>query len=328
MAITYGLGSSKDLELISSFLEEKTTFPGYLGFEEPDVVRKVYRQIYRVRKAIFDDHKETPLYIARDGEKNEALGYMLLAMGVEESITEEMDTQIFDIYARQGERHQEVLDKFLEIAQDVTRKAGVKHLITEIKHGDEEMEGFFSRHGFQVELNRILKRVGTYTFDTPRQKKTLVRPARNADRMFILLISSQNSGFLIPSGRETDSRNIRNSYYELYSSMDLADDPCMKILLAEDVETFRPCGYIMVQVDALDLVSSRPLAYLYDLSVHKDYWGKYVGQRLVKEAENYLAQYGVEYLIGDTAENNRRPLMSAIKTLNFKIFNRRWVKKM
>jgi ribosomal protein S18 acetylase RimI-like enzyme len=326
MKIAYRMGTREDLPVITGFLDKREYFPGYAGDESPGVVRPVIAQSFRDNLGIFDDPRRHPVFVAEDRDGGGIAGYMVLVNGVEESITGDMQIVIYDFFVRVPELRDEIMDRFLAFTLEASRMSGHRFVTTELRPNDRENEDYFASRGFHVEMNRIVKRVGRYTFDTPRQRQFAVRPAGEMDRDFILLLNAENSPFLIPTGRECDTLSIRASYFDTYTNMKLKGNPNLLVLIGEDVNAQRHAGYIMVKTEARDLVTGKLLAYLYDISVHKDYWGTFLGQRLVREAENRLAERDVEYFVGDTAENNPRPLRTALKTLQFRLFSRRWVR--
>jgi ribosomal protein S18 acetylase RimI-like enzyme len=329
MEISYRLGDKKDIDMVISFIEKRTSFPGYIGYERPEVVRPIIARSYRAHKSLLDIQALCPLMIASRSDTDEPLGYMIMLMVSEESITAEPQSVIYDFYVEPGNDYEEIMDRFLEQAEKWTRSINIQFLALEIQIAQKHREDYFASRGFSVDMNRIARKIETHTFEnTPRQNRFKVRPAVESDRLFILLLNAQNSSFLIPAGRGTPVKDVQNYYFETYSNLTIIDNPIMSILIAEEIETMKPAGYIMLKVAAVDAVSEKPLAYIYDLSVHRDYWGKFVAQRLVREGENLLVKRGVHYLIGDTSESNPRPLKTALKTLGFKLYSRRWVKKL
>jgi ribosomal protein S18 acetylase RimI-like enzyme len=327
MDVKYSTASREDLSVILDFLPERTVFPRYIGYEEPDIVRSVISRSWKAHRIIFDYPDHFPVIIARDASTEKPLGFMSLVVGVEESITNIKQVQIYDYFITKDPRHDRIFSDFIDKAEKVTGKSGLNFLTTEIRSNNEESEKLFTSHGFVVELNRIMKPVALHTFENSRYRQFSVRPAREADQMFVLLLNAQNSHFLIPVGREADQMEIRESYFDLYSEIDIENDPLLRVFIAEDIQKRRPVGYMMIKLDAVDAVSEKQLAYIFDVSVHKDYWGKFVPHKLLKEVENWLHDHGIQYLLGDTAENNPRPLKTAVKTLNFELYSRRWMKK-
>lgn len=325
--ITFRTGNSSDLSVILDFLDERTLFSGYIGYAEPEKVRRVIAASYRKNVGILDQGDKYPFFIAEHSETGKPLGYMLTIMGVEESITGELQAHIYDHYVSEGSYRERILDCFTSQVMQRAAQEGLNYVTTEILVADSVAEEYFKSRNYYIEMNRIVKRVETFEFNTPRQKRYRVRPAAESDWPFILLLNAQNSSFLIPTGREADKEKIRQSFFDTYAEMNIVNDRYMKVFIGEEPEVRRQAGYIIIKVEALDMVSEKPLAYIYDINVHRDYWGKYITQRLVKEAQNHLAGRGVEYLIGDTAESNPRPLKVAIKTLGFNLYSRRWVKK-
>ncbi len=327
MGIVIKTGSSRDIRTIMDFLRQKTSFPLYIGFESPDIVRKVVARNIRANKKAFDNSDEHPLLMAYRKETDEPLGYLMLILGLEESITDEVESLILDYHVKECPDRGMIINMLLEEAERLSSQARCKYITHDLVLQLREEEQHFQNRGYRVDLNRIVKRIGTYTFDGPYQKQIKVRPARPNDLFFILNLNAENSSFLIPANRQVDCERIKKSFFETYADVDFAGDPFFRVLISEDIEKKKPAGYIMIKLDVVDLVSVKPIAYIYDISVVQKYWGKFVGQRLVKEAENMLSTLDIEYLVGDTAQSNPRPLKTAIRTLNFTHYSRRWIKE-
>lgn len=323
MKILYRMGSSEDLPVILKFLEKREHFPAYIGYEEPCRVRQVISDGFTRNREILDDRSEFPSVFARDQEGNE-LGYMIYMPGVEESITGDRQVVLFDYHVEPGRHWNRLMDHFLEQGRRWALQSGIPYVTVEIMMDRPEQEACFGSRGFKPDMNRIVKRVGRYSFDEPRHARYAVRNACDGDRAFILLVSSQNSSFLAPAGRE-DMDRLKESFFDIYSGLNLDNDPLLKVYVIEDREKMRPAGYMMIRFRVFDLVSNKPLAYIYDLSLSRDYWGKNVVQRIVREVENRLSEMDIELLVGDVSEDNPRPLVTAVRTLGFKIYSRRWV---
>lgn len=329
MEISYRLGDKNDIGIILNFLEKRTSFPGYIGYEKPEVVRPIIARSYRAYKSLLNIQSLFPFMIASRSDTQEPLGFMIVLMVSEESITSEPQSVIYDFYVERGEYFEEIMDRFLAQAEKWVRSIYNRYLVLEIRITEKHREEYFASRGFYVDMNRLVRKIETHTFDDlPRQKRYRVRPAVETDRLFILLLNAQNSSLLVPAGRDAPLKDVQDYYFNTYSSLEITNNPIMNILIAEDIENACPVGYIMLKVATVDAVSEKPLAYIYDISVHRDYWGKFVAQRLEREGENMLVKKGVHYLIGDTSESNPRPLKTAIKTLGFKLYSRRWVKKL
>ena len=325
MKICYRPAQSDDLDVILSFQRGKTFFPCYIGFEEPKAIRKVIKRSYMANREILEHPELFPVFIAFDEDGGRPLGYLVLATDIEETITKEQQVMIYDFYVSDDETGDEVFAGFIDLAKKAAQDRETRYVIVEVPYRNERIEGLFSRHNFFVEMNRIIKEVEHHTFENKWQKNLQVRPGLESDRMFMMLLNAQNSEFLIPKNRKADREHIQQVYFNAYSVMEIENDPLVKVLVAQDKETMRPAGFIILKMSVIDAVSQKPLAYIYDISVHREYWGKYVTQRLMREAENYLMKTKVKVLVGDIANSNPRPLKTAIKSLGFTLHSRRWV---
>ncbi|MFP4498326.1 MAG: GNAT family N-acetyltransferase [Vulcanimicrobiota bacterium] len=327
MSIEYRLAQMVDINILIKFQDYKKYFPCYVGFEKPEQIRKVIKDSYK-KNQLFLCHPETfPTLLAFDYENKIPLGYIATVTGVEESITGEKQLLIYDFHILDVPEKEEIFNHFIDFAENQAIKYNLSYMITEIPFEAEELENMFHKKDFSVEMNRIVKLCSHHEFTGKRQENIKVRPGEESDRFFMMLLNAQNSGFLIPADRKASSEEIQQKYFEHYSQMPIDEEPFLHIFIAEDLINLQPAGYIIIKTSAIDQVSRQSMAYIYDLNVHKDYWGKYVTQRLVKEAENWLVEDNIHLLIGDISDSNPRPLKTALKTLNFTLYSRRWVKE-
>lgn len=327
MNIRHRPSNAGDLQVILDFIEKKDWFPSYIGFEEPAVVRKVVRETLWENSEILENHPLCKVFLTHDENTGKPLGYLALMVGVTESITGEAQSMIYDYYVEPSPFKEKIMEDYLAVSEKLTLEAGYRYIITDIYTTLPDIEEFFRHHGYGVEMNRLVKKVEPYSFDSPRQKKYRVRNATGSDRSFIMMLNAQHSSLLIPPGRAADEKDIQESYLNTYFRMDLENDPFIRTYIAEDVTKYLPVGYIMIKLANIDAVSGLPLAYIYDVNIHRDYWGKYVFQRLIKEAQNRLYAQGVKYIIGDTSITNPRPTKTGVKTMGFQIYSRRWMKR-
>ncbi len=325
MNIAYRPALQEDLDVLLDFQDRKTVFPCYVGFEEPAAIRRVIKQSYMAHRELLDQREVCPVYLAVNLDTGEPVGYLVLVAGIEETITREQQVMVYDYYCGHGDIAGRVFDGFMDLARKTARDKGIRYIIAEVPNKNLELEAHFTRQGFMVEMNRIVREVEHHDFDNLWQKELQVREGNESDRMFLMLLNAQNSGFLIPSNRRASREKIQQVYLSFYSAMEIEENSMMKVLVAQDKKTFRSVGYIIIKMSVVDAVSKKPLAYIYDLNVHRDYWGKYVAQRLVREAENHMLTTRARILLGDVSHSNPRALKTAIKSLNFTLYSRRWV---
>lgn len=91
---------------------------------------------------------------------------------------------------------------------------------------------------------------------------------------------------------------------------------------------FRQAGYLLVKTGFQEPVTGQRLAYIYDLAVHPDHWGRRATQLLMRDVERRLAELGFDIFCGDISERNPRALKTAIKSLGFTLEYRRFGRKL
>jgi ribosomal protein S18 acetylase RimI-like enzyme len=94
----------------------------------------------------------------------------------------------------------------------------------------------------------------------------------------------------------------RRNLGDLQSVLELAEGG---MFVAVD-EADRPIGHVIVLGNNIDSVSELPQAWVYDLSVRPEWWGRGVGRRLMEVAEGFASELGLDWIgLGVTAANQR-----------------------
>lgn len=94
----------------------------------------------------------------------------------------------------------------------------------------------------------------------------------------------------------------RQNFEHLASILDMPDGG---LFVAND-EQGEHIGHILLLCNQIDSVAEIPQAWVYDVSVRPDWWGRGVGQRLMAHGETFARQQGLEYIgLGVTAGNER-----------------------
>ena len=350
MDIGYRAGEKEDLDVILHFLEKRKNYSHFIGFESPSAMRQAIAQGYIESGHIWDNPDCFPLIIALDLKNDKPIGYMLMNLRAGEAFRDEFLAYIYDYYVDDPQLWHEIMGHFLEQAEMFAEEEEIERMVVDLPVGEAGLnipnssqkkplwktvlegrtleEMFFRERGFYIEMNRIAKEVETFTFDTPLQKNYRTRRATESDRIFIMNMVGQNSEFLILPGSEEIAPRIQQAYFNEYSMMDLSEKSLKTVLICEDIENYRLTGYIILQMEPDDVITAEKTAYLYDISIHKDYWGRYATQRLMREAENWLAERDFKYIYADISHRNPRPLKTALKSLDYSLISRRWAKKL
>lgn len=134
-----------------------------------------------------------------------------------------------------------------------------------------------------------------------------VRPARATDIDAILDLAVE---MVLASRSElrpevSDAAILRCRRDNLAQLSDILDLPEGGLFVAVDEED-QPIGHVIVLGNNVDTVTDLPQAWVYDLSVRRQWWGQGVGQALMAVAEDFAASLGLDWIgLGVTASNRR-----------------------
>jgi ribosomal protein S18 acetylase RimI-like enzyme len=251
------------------------------------------------------------------GERTGSLaGYLVLVTGLKESITGEPLALIYD-YA--GE-----VEALAGRAVEEAAGRGARHLVLEVSPRQPDEERRWEGLGFRVDMNRIARPLGP---PGPLPESPYrVRRAGRQDRLFLMWLNTLTSSFTIPAGREGERERIAAAYLDTYAGLDFAGDPRAPVFVVE--LSGRPAGYLMLRLGYHDEVTGHEVAYIYDLAIHPEHWGRRAVHRLLREVEAWLFAHGVRVLLGDVSQSNPRALKTALRALGFELEWRRWTREL
>jgi len=281
------------------------------------------------RQAILGSIEQNWQFLGREPRLNLLVndnsdGFLVLFNGLNESISGDPQSVIQDLHGRTPEDFTALLDE----AERRTVESGGDFAVCELAVGETALEEQLTRRGYAVEMLRILRAVHEVPKRTPRYS---VRAARRTDQLFMMWLSEFTAFNTVVPGRSADPDEVAVRFFASYANQSFYDDPRMAAFVAEDLsdpENPRQIGYIILKLGFQDLVDKQRLAYIYDISVHPDYWGKRVFHDLMDQADRFMVKNRVTLLQGDISMNNQRALRTAIKALGFKIEWQRWSKKL
>jgi ribosomal protein S18 acetylase RimI-like enzyme len=94
----------------------------------------------------------------------------------------------------------------------------------------------------------------------------------------------------------------RNNLSQLEDILDLPEGG---LFVAVD-DRDQVIGHVILMGNNIDSVTELPQAWVYDLSVHREWWGRGVGRRLMQVAEEFALSLGLDWIgLGVTASNQR-----------------------
>lgn len=246
-------------------------------------------------------------------------GYVTLCVGLIEGLTNEPQAQIYELRARSEEGQRALL----EAAEDLARSHGASFLVAQL--APDEEASCYQQAGYAVDIHRIARPLGV---ERPADGRYRIRPATKADRLFILWLIRHTSPNTVPAGRTISAPQMVDTYFRSYQSTDFAGDPELRTLIADHPEKPRQVGYLVVRLGLCEEPDPTPFAYVYDIAVHPDHWGRRVPHQLIRAADPMLRAEGFTTLVGDVSQANPRALKTGLKSLSFQTRSRRWAKNL
>lgn len=265
--------------------------------------------------------REPRLQLLVNEDKN---GYLVLFTGLQESISGDPQAVIQDLHARTPEE----LNELLDAAEARTLEAGGDYTVVELAVEEKGLEEVMQARGYAVEMYRILRNVQQAPTRTPVYP---VRPARRTDHLFMCWLTEHTALNTVVPGRSADGETVALRFFHSYINQSFIDDPRVRAFIAEDLsdpDDPKQIGYIILKLGYTDVVDQQRLAYIYDIAVRPDYWGKRVVHDLMDMADRFMVKNKITLLQGDISLNNQRAMRTACKTLGFKLEWQRWAKKL
>lgn len=243
-------------------------------------------------------------------------GYLVLAQGIRESITQEMQTLIFDFFAPGFS----LLEPLVRSAVEQTRCQGDEWLVVNILAPAKKEQLWFYRTGFRAELNRTVKKIPP-GFRGPSSERYRARAATTNDMMFILRVNAQHCASYRPHGRDTDPQKVRAVFLSTYGSLDI-HDPSWRFLILEDTVENRPAAYLILTEEALPVPGMRGF-YTYDVAAAPEYYGRGLSLYLAGAGETVVGEAGGGFLYGDSNPTNLA-VVNGDRTLGYLLDSQRW----
>ena len=228
--------------------------------------------------------------------------YALLLRGELETVTGERQSRLFD-WGRDP-RH------FLPTLLRQAAQAGDGYLVARALPGEEET---FLKLGFRPELRRLLAPV----LGKPNRSRFTVRPATALDAFFIANLHSQGSHFYVPAQREVDRDEIIMSSSAYYLGLNFGPDCPVwgRIICWEG----KPSGYVLYKLGMHVEENGASAAYLYDINLLPEFWGRLGARILLRQAMLELAELGVEYVAADISCDNDNAFQLATRGIEFQL---------
>jgi GNAT superfamily N-acetyltransferase len=247
-------------------------------------------------------------------------GYVSVCLGQKEGLTAEPQAQIYELWSSQPEQQKLLLQQ----AEQCARANGSQFLVCQLPPG-HRLEAELAEAGFSVDIERIHKEITGL-----RQPGSVLnlRLARPNDRLFILGLIRRTCANTRPAGREISAPRMLEIFFQSYQSLDFAGDPELITLIAETPGRARAIAYLVIRLGLSEDPDPATFAYIYDIAVHPDHWGKRAPHDLLFRAEQLLKERAIERLVADISASNRRAFLTATKSLGYRLASRRWAKNL
>lgn len=154
-----------------------------------------------------------------------------------------------------------------------------------------------------------------------------IRRGRLKDLPFIRNLACSSVKYGIPHTRLISIEEVQE--HTLHSLEDLEMvlySPTFAIIIAEDMEKRQLAGYLMLDLNETESSTGEKQSMIHDLAVEKEYWGKFVVDLLMAEAEEITRKKNLRYIVGEISSNNKRPLIYSTRRLGYTIERHQIVK--
>jgi len=228
--------------------------------------------------------------------------YAVLLRGEVETVTGERQSRIWDW----GRDPKPFLPTLLRQAAQV----GDRYLVARAQPGEEEL---FLELGFLPELRRLLAPIVGKT----NRSHFTVRPATALDTFFIANLHSQGSQFYVPAQREVDRDEMTLSSGSYYLGLNFGPDcPVWGRIICWQG---KPSGYVLYKLGMRVEENGASAAYLYDINLLPEFWGRLGARILLRQAMLDLAELGVKYVAADISCDNDQAFQLATRGIEFQL---------
>lgn len=239
-------------------------------------------------------------------------GYAVLRGDLLDGVTHQPQTVIFDYWASS----RALIGQLFQAVESVAGAFGTDHLVVEVGPANDLDKQFLESIGFTAEIHRVAHRAQAW--EPPEDSPFRCRPALQSDSLFVTHLNARSLPVVVPPGRPKDLDEVTMDFMAHYSSLQLADDPDLLVLILQHGR--RQAGYLILQRGVPDA----SLVYVYDIAIEPKYQGQGAAQYLVKSGSHAAFLEGFAALTGDISATNPRALRTAIHGLGFEVERHRY----
>jgi len=154
-----------------------------------------------------------------------------------------------------------------------------------------------------------------------------IRKGRLRDIPFVRKLAVESVVYGIPDTRKISPKTVQKFTRQSLADLDFTIySPDFALIIAEDLDIRKPVGYLMLDLKEVEKSTGEPQSLIHDLAVEKEYWGKFVVDRLMARAEEITREKGLIYIVGEISASNRRPLIYSTRRLKYTIERHQIVK--
>jgi len=145
-----------------------------------------------------------------------------------------------------------------------------------------------------------------------------IRRGKLGDALFVRRLAIESVKFTVPSTRRIPLELVRKYTAESLADLEFAIySPDFSLIIAEDLDIKKPIGYLMLDLNQIESSTGEKQSVIHDLAIKREYWGKFVVDMLMAEAENITQKKKLLYIIGEITADNKRPLIYATRRLGY-----------
>ncbi|MBM3461021.1 MAG: GNAT family N-acetyltransferase [Armatimonadetes bacterium] len=294
------------VEHYEAILEAVKTIPFTVSPLRPwslEDVRSWLVALVQTRWKFIVEQPQFETLIAWDGRK--VHGWIVLQHGTEEGATGDPQTTIVP------PSHVST-PALLEEATRRARAHGSRVLTGNILTNDELQNATYRENGMVAEFQRIVLSLKEYGRDSLKQRaferasrSVAVRRAEYSDQLTLLRLATECVNLMFHASRsDQDVERIQTRFIESYATLNVEDEKS-HVWIAETAEG-DPCAALQIDPRRDHLLDGTWQAYISDISVSPEYWGRAAGVALVARAIPVLQEMGITYLAGDISTTNER----------------------
>ncbi len=138
-----------------------------------------------------------------------------------------------------------------------------------------------------------------------------VRDATDSDLRFVRRLAQYAVLHTVPYTRATPNSAVQARARE--NLRDLKPDDDTLILIAYQVDNGKPIGYLILELNEIDVCTGDRQSYIFDLAVEQRYWGTPAVRHLVHEASRRTAKAGLSHMSGEITAHNQRTYLQALR---------------